>query len=49
MKGAIEIILKSEEARIGRAVKAAIERSYKINIVKNESKPIITIITKCVM
>jgi hypothetical protein len=37
MKGAIEIILKSEEARIGRAVKAVIERSYKINILKNES------------
>ncbi len=37
MKGAIEIILKSEEARIGRALKAMIERSYKINILKNES------------
>jgi SWIM zinc finger len=37
MKGAIEIILKSEEARIGRAVKAVIEKSYKINILRNES------------
>lgn len=37
MKGAIEIILKSEEARIGRAVKAVIEKSYKINMLKNES------------
>ena len=30
MKGAMEIILKSEEARISRAVKAVIEKSYKI-------------------
>ncbi|HET8685457.1 MAG TPA: hypothetical protein VFM18_02190 [Methanosarcina sp.] len=37
MKGAIEIILKSEEARIGRAVKAVVEKRYKINILKNES------------
>lgn len=40
MKGAIEIILKSEEARIGRAIKAVIERSYKINILKNGSHEI---------
>ncbi|MGE5443092.1 MAG: SWIM zinc finger family protein [Ignavibacteriales bacterium] len=37
MKGTIEIILKSEEARIGRAVRAVIEKSYKINVLKNES------------
>lgn len=36
MKGAIEIFLKSEEARIGRAIKAVFENSYKINILKNE-------------
>jgi hypothetical protein len=40
MKGAIEIILKSEEARIGRAVKAVVEKSYKINMLKNESHEI---------
>src|SRR5712691_9594637 len=36
MKGIAEIILKSEEARIGRAVKAVFENSYKITILKNE-------------
>ncbi len=35
MKGAIEIILKSEEARIGRAIKAVAEKSYRVNIIKN--------------
>ncbi len=37
IKGAIEIILKSEEARIGRAVKAVIDKTYKINMLRNES------------
>src|ERR1700756_1735585 len=40
MKGAIEIILKSEEARIGRAIKAVVEKSYKINVLRNESHEI---------
>lgn len=37
MKGAIEIILKSEEARIGKTIKAVFENSYKIIILKNDS------------
>ncbi|MGE5443421.1 MAG: hypothetical protein ACM3SR_02340 [Ignavibacteriales bacterium] len=40
MKGAIEIVLKSEEARIGRAVKAVMSSSYKINILKNDSNEV---------
>jgi hypothetical protein len=40
MKGAIEIILKSEEARIGRALKAMMSGSYKINILKKEANEI---------
>ena len=34
MKGIIELILKAEEARIGRAVKSVFSGIYKVNIVK---------------
>jgi len=40
MKGMIELVLKAEEARIGRAVKALISGAYKVEVIKRENSEI---------
>lgn len=37
MKAEFELILKAEEARVGRALQAVMNGSYKINILKKEA------------
>jgi hypothetical protein len=37
MKGMLEIVMKSEEGRIGRALKAVLSEDYKIDTMKNEA------------
>ncbi len=37
MKAEFELVLKAEEARVGRALQAIMEGRYKINILKKET------------